>query len=67
MRDDHRHGGVGLLLEFPDLRLGLQYSLVHDPGEEGAVSVMFEDMSFEALFKPTPAPEPESTDDSESE
>jgi len=69
VRDDHRHGGVGLLLEFPDLRRGLEYTLTHDPGEDGAVDVVFADLSFDALFKPTPspAPEPDAPDESAAE
>ena len=59
VRDDHRPGGPGLLLEFPDLRRGQAYTLVHDPGQEGAEVVMFEDLSFDAIFRAAPAPEPE--------
>jgi uncharacterized Zn-binding protein involved in type VI secretion len=67
VRDDHGHGGIGLLLEFPDLRRGRQYSLIHDQGEDGSVSAMFEDLSFEAIFQPTPTvePEPETSGDDE--
>jgi hypothetical protein len=67
VRDDHSHGGVGLLLEFPDLRRGQLYSLIHDQGQDGTVSTMFEDLSFEAIFQPTPQvePEPEAPEDDE--
>ena len=59
VRDDHRHGGIGLLLEFPDLRKGQSYTLIHDQGEDGTLSNMFEDLSFESIFQPTPPVEPE--------
>jgi hypothetical protein len=60
VRDNHRHGGLGLLLEFPDLRRGLVYKLVHDPGEDGEPNVLFEDMSLDAIFRTKPPPVPES-------
>ena len=67
LRDDHRAGGSGVLLEFIDLRRGLEYTLTHDTGEDGVVSVVFRDLSFEAIFQNAPSalPEPESSENDE--
>jgi len=63
LRDDHRPGGVGLLLEFPDLRRGLEYTLTHDTGKDGVSYDLFHGLSFEAIFQKAPPVGPEPEDD----
>jgi hypothetical protein len=63
IRDDHRAGGVGLLLEFPDLRRGLEYTLTHETGEDGVSYELFHELSFEAIFQNAPPVEPTPEED----
>jgi hypothetical protein len=48
--DDLTRTAEGLTLEFPRLRRGLKYTLLHDRGAEGGVHVVFFAVSFEKLF-----------------
>jgi hypothetical protein len=48
--DDLTRTAEGLTLEFPRLRRGLKYTLLHDRGAEGGVHAVFSDVPFEELF-----------------
>jgi hypothetical protein len=51
IKDDRIRADRALTLEFPGLRPGLCYSLVHEPGAEGVPVALFTDRSFEDLFR----------------
>jgi hypothetical protein len=48
--DDLARTADGLTLEFPRLRRGLKYTLLHDRGAEGGIHRVFVEMPFERLF-----------------
>jgi hypothetical protein len=58
VRDHRKRGAVGLTLEFPNLRSGLTYKLIHDLGGEGELKTLFDGLTYEDLFrKEAPASE----------
>ena len=56
VKDNRKPGAAGLTLEFPNLRSGLTYRLIHDTGAEGEVITLFDGLSYDDLFR-TESPE----------
>ncbi len=64
VRDDRVRGDEGLTLAFRGVEPGRTYTLLHDPGEGGAIRTIFEGRSYEDLFPKDP-PEDEDEDEEE--
>lgn len=54
VKDDRVRGDDGLTLEFPGIRAGLTYALVHDSRADGRAYSFFEDRPFDEMFPRDP-------------